>query len=233
MSSQSVNAGFERWTVFEKIRAANRMHHREAYATLERVLASGFCRPPRLLDVGCGDARDVAAILKRNKVAGYVGIDNSQDVLDRARDNLSGIDCPWSLTCGDYTAAFTETAANFDIIWLGLFLHHLPDEQKQEFFLRARALASDGGRLITHDPVLLETEDLDGFLQRIGRACREWPELSAEDREMLSRHWSQHGHPDRLSRIREMASRAGWSFMEPLWLDAEDFYAVTAFLHRR
>jgi len=82
---------------------------------------------------------------------------------------------------------------------------------------------------LAHDPVLLENEDRDRFLKRIAQACQRWPELSPEEKEMLARHWSQHGHQERVSRLKEMAAQAGFSKIEILWRDLDGFYAVLAF----
>jgi ubiquinone/menaquinone biosynthesis C-methylase UbiE len=55
----------------------NRMHHREVGRTLEHVLTSGFEKPPRILDIGCGEAREISGVLKRVSVKDDTGIDNS------------------------------------------------------------------------------------------------------------------------------------------------------------
>ncbi len=94
MKRENVNAGFGRWTVFEKTRSANRMRHQEAYETMESVLTDGFKRPPRILDIGCGDVRDIREILKRIPAAEYTGIDNSSAALDHAHIHLTGMPAP-------------------------------------------------------------------------------------------------------------------------------------------
>jgi SAM-dependent methyltransferase len=229
MQTQPVHAGFERWAVFEKIRTANRMHHREVGQALEQVLAAGFEQPPRILDIGCGDAREISAILKRVSAGDYTGIDNSAAALDGARANLAGCPCPWRLIHGDYAEALATVSAPFDLLWLGLFLHHLDARQKRDFFDRAAELLGPTGRVLAHDPVLLENEDRDGFIERIQRFSSTWPELAAEEREMLARHWSQHGRQERLRRLNAMAFHAGFSEMEILWRDPAEFYALLAF----
>ncbi|MCU0559360.1 MAG: class I SAM-dependent methyltransferase [Desulfobacterales bacterium] len=232
MGSEPVHAGFERWAVFAKIRAADRMHHRAVGRALEKLLIAGFGRPPRILDVGCGDARDIAAILKRCTVAEYTGIDNSSVALECACGRLAGGAFPRRLIHGDYAEALATLAPAFDLIWLGLFLHHLSSEQKRELFRRTMGLLAEDGSLFVHDPVLLETEDREGFLGRIGREALGWPELTAEERDMLGRHWSQHGRQERISRLEEMAILAGFSEAQVQWRDPLELYALLAFGRR-
>ncbi len=54
------------------------------------MLAAGFDQPPHILEVGCGDVREIAAMLKRDAVADHTGIDNSPAALGSARLNLAG-----------------------------------------------------------------------------------------------------------------------------------------------
>lgn len=229
MKPEEVVAGFERVAVFEKLRAANRMHHQEVYATLERTIPALFAKPPCMLDIGCGDARDVAPILERGGVAEYTGIDNSQEALTQARARLSQVPCPWRLVHADYSEWFRQGSARVDLLWLGLFLHHLPAERKEEFFRQAAQSLRLGGCVLAHDPVLLEGEDRTSFLQRIARTSEAWPELGAEQREVLFRHWSQHGHQQRVSELDRMAAGAGLCPSETLWRDPEGYYALLAF----
>lgn len=228
---EPVKAGFERRAVFEKIRAAGRTFHREVRETLQEILPARFNRPPRVLDIGCGDARDIAIVLKQLPDAEYTGIDNSREALELARAHLAALSCTWRLIHGDYAESLGNSAGPFDLIWLGLFLHHLASAQKREFFRRAIELLSEDGILLAHDPVLLETEEREGFLDRIGRESLGWGELTSAEREMLARHWSQHGRQDRISRLKEMAFQAGFLEMKILWRDPKEFYALVAF-HR-
>ena len=92
-------------------------------------------------------------------------------------------------------------------------------------------LLSEDGILLAHDPVLLETEEREGFLDRIGRESLGWGELTSAEREMLARHWSQHGRQERIGRLEKMALQAGFSEMKILWRDPKEFYALMAF-HR-
>lgn len=226
-----VQAGFERRAVFEKIRTADRMHHRAVREALRGIFSTRFNRPLRVLDIGCGDARDIAIVLKQLPSAEYIGIDSSREALELAHVHLAALSCTWRLIHGDYAASLQALAGPFDLIWLGLFLHHLSSEQKRDFFLRASALLSKDGLLLAHDPVLRETEDRNAFLARIAREALGWLELTAEEREMLARHWSQHGRQERIGRLEKMACQAGFSGIEILWRDPLEFYALLAF-HR-
>ncbi len=227
-----VDAGFERRAVFEKIRAADRMHHRDVRGVLLHTLRSGSWHRPRILDIGCGDAQDLAAILNDIPAAEYVGIDASREALELARVHLAQIACPWRLIHGDYAAGLDDAPGPFDLVWLGLFLHHLDSAQKRALFKSAAGRLHSSGALLTHDPVLLETEDRSGFLWRIHQASLGWPELSEDERGILSRHWAHNGRQERLSLLERMAAEEGFPRMEVLWRDPDGYYAVAGFFKR-
>jgi SAM-dependent methyltransferase len=230
MIPHEVKAGFEQWSVFEKVKKANRMHHEEVYGVLSNVLAEWKASPPRFLDVGCGDANDISRILGVLPPSGYIGIDNSPQALERACAHLGQrLSCTWQLVCADYAEALKSLHTSFDVIWLGLFLHHLSLEQKRTFFQRASALLAPGGVVICHDPVLLETEDRAGFLERISLASRDWQEISPDEREVFCRHMSHHGQQERIGLLQDVARESGFSRTRILWRDPDWFYALMAF----
>ncbi|MBI4804846.1 MAG: class I SAM-dependent methyltransferase [Desulfovibrio sp.] len=225
-----VNAGFDRWSVFEKARKANRMHHAQAYQTLQHTLAETFSMPPRILDLGCGDAGDMAGVLRFQPVQSYTGVDNDPDVLSRAEMAFKELSVPARLILGGYEDALRSGPGSYDVIWLGLFLHHLPGAKKREFFQEAHRLIRSGGVLLVHDPVLKQGETRQEYIARIESACRAgWPELTAAEKDMMTRHWSLHGRQESLSALESMALAGGFGCMEVLWNDPCQFYAVMAF----
>jgi SAM-dependent methyltransferase len=225
-----VQAGFEKWRVFEKARKANRMHHVEVYDTLLHSLAETFGTPPRVLDRGCGEARDMARVLRFVPVTSYTGVDNDPDVLERARESLSDVGVPVNLTPGGYEEALSQPPGSYDVIWLGLFLHHLPRARKEAFFAQAHALLRPGGAVIAHDQVLEDGESRQDYIARLSESCRSgWPELTDDEKDMMTRHWGERGRQESASTLGAIALNAGFSSFDELWADAGRFYAVLAF----
>lgn len=231
MSTDSeVKAGFERWRVFEKARAANRMRHAEAYDTLLCTMAESFSTPPRILDLGCGDAKDMARVLRFVPVESYMGVDNDKDMLNRALEHIGGTTASCRFSLGGYQEVFDQPPESYDVIWLGLFLHHLPKDKKQEFFGRAALLLRPGGAVLAHDPVLWGKETREEYIRRISEVClSDWKELTAGEKGMLTRHWTLHGRQESVAALEAMASRAGFNSTQTLWNDPEHLYAVMAF----
>ena len=224
----AVQAGFSRRAVFEALKDHDVMGHSLVYKTLDSVLG-GLERPFRLLDIGCGDCADILPPLKRNPPEAYVGIDSSAEAVARALENTAGAGFPCRILHGDFQAALPAGLA-FDIIWMGLFLHHLPTERKPWFLARARETLRAGGMLLAHDPMLQENEDRQAFITRLedyGRA--NWLFLTADDLSVACRHWSEHGHQERFSTLRDVGLEAGFVDVRMLWTDPDDFYGLLCF----
>lgn len=227
-ATNTVQAGFARRDVFDALKAHDVMGHSEVYGLLGESL-TGLGRPFRLLDIGCGDCSDILGPLRRFPPSEYVGVDSSAEAIARARRNVLDAKFPWRLLQSDFRQALPR-GPEFDVIWMGLFLHHLPTEQKPEFLRRACASLDKGGMLLAHDPLLGENEDREAFITRLEAYGRSnWPFLEEDDLDVACRHWSEHGHQERFSTLRDFALEAGFADTSILWTDPDDFYGLLCF----
>ncbi len=102
----------------------------------------------RVLDLGCGPANQLVQVARLNPKAHFVGLDVSNEMLERARQTIErcGV-ANIEAVLGDMTtlAAFPDGA--FDCVMSTMSLHHLPDEAALSDALHAarRVLKSGGG----------------------------------------------------------------------------------------
>jgi len=226
---QVVQAGFEQRRVFDALQEHDAMHHRTVYGLLRRIFmeyTDGF----DILDVGCGDGSHMVAALHVTRVTSYMGVDNSREAVDAARSNLSPLTCPVHIVHGDWRAVMDLPDASLDVIWMGLFLHHLPHELKEEFLSRARCILRPGGVLLAHDPLPGSGESREQYIERLESHGRtRWGFLFPEDFEMLRRHWSVHGRQESYPVLRDLALSAGFVRTDLLWTDGDAFYGLMGF----
>ncbi len=109
-----------------------------AMATM--VVDEAVWRGARVLELGCGTARNAPAILAAG-AREYVGVDASAQMLARARARIDG-DERVRLVEGDVTAAPREA---FDVVLFCLVLEHF--ERLDEPLASAAAALRDGGEL--------------------------------------------------------------------------------------
>ena len=123
---------------------------REAFL-LPRVSAEGerLGRPPRVLDLGCGEAHFAAALARGG--AEVVGLDVAAEPLRRARARHPELD----LRLAEPEMALALEDSSFDVVWAGETIEHVADTQQWLSEVR-RVLPSTGLLLIStpdHGPL--------------------------------------------------------------------------------
>jgi SAM-dependent methyltransferase len=208
---------FDTWDTYQKVVASNCMFHREIGAKLHEALSNRFDQKPFcLLDLGCGDAATLVPLLNGLRLTRYKGVDLSQAALLLAAENLESLNCAVQLDHADILAALGEDET-YDVIHASFVLHHLPSDQKAEFFRRVARRLNPGGMLLLIDVVREEDESLDTYL---GRYCtwlrRDWPALDANEKDMITDHIMHNDLPEPYSILDGQARAAGLAAGVPL-----------------
>ncbi len=110
-----------------------------------RALLLGEARAgERVLDLGCGAGRFVAAL--REAGAEPVGVELAEGALERARRNVPGADLRALAPDG----AIPLEDASVDLVWCSEVLEHVPDTAA--LLSEARRVLKTGGRLLVTTP---------------------------------------------------------------------------------
>ena len=110
-----------------------------------RALLLGEARAgERVLDLGCGAGRFVAAL--REAGADPVGVELAEGALERARRNVPGAD----LRALGPDGAIPLEDASVDLVWCSEVLEHVPDTAG--LLSEARRVLKTGGRLLVTTP---------------------------------------------------------------------------------
>jgi SAM-dependent methyltransferase len=110
-----------------------------------RALLLGEARPgERVLDLGCGAGRFVAAL--RDAGAEPVGVELAEAALDRARRNVPGADLRRVAADGSLPLGHGEV----DVVWCSEVLEHVPDTIG--LLTEVRRVLKRGGRLLLTVP---------------------------------------------------------------------------------
>jgi SAM-dependent methyltransferase len=111
----------------------------------------------RVLDLGCGAGRFVAAL--RDAGADPVGVDLADGALERARRNVPGAEF--------HTSTEEIPDSSVDLVWCSEVIEHVPDTAA--LFSEARRVLKTGGRILLTTP----SHDL---LRRVAIALSGWEE---------------------------------------------------------
>lgn len=134
----------------------------------EMLLEALPTRIERVLDLGTGDGRLLAAICDRYPDALAVGIDTSEPMLARAADRFQA-DPLVEFRTHDLAVPFADMGP-LDAVVSGLAIHHLEDERKRELFEEIHILLTPGGVFVNLDLVTSASSRLhERFRREIGR----------------------------------------------------------------
>ena len=224
---------FNGWSLYRRIVDNDYLYHRSAREALTAWLDAWVKDSNRsfsFLDLGCGDAAFSAGILKERCVTSYTGMDLSPVALDLARENTAGIAAPVSLIPGDFMLEVGTLPSSYDIIYIGLSLHHLSRQEKEYFFGELRRKVSPGGAVLIFDPVLTPGESRDSYMGRwVDHAEWSWSALTVEEVAGAVQHVTTSDFPEEISTLNRMAVASGFKPAEILFMDRTDFYALMAF----
>ena len=214
----AVREFFDGWSLYKRIVDNDYLCHRSAKRALCEWF-DGFDRPFSFLDLGCGDAAFSAEILSGRPVSSYTGMDLSPVALDLAMENTRRLMTPVSLVSGDFLTGIAALPADYDVIYIGLSLHHLSRGEKEFFFGELRRRVAPGGALLVYDPVLAPGESREAFMGRwVDHAEWAW-----------NAHVTTADFPEEIGTLNRMAVAAGFDPAEVLFTDRSDFYALMAF----
>jgi len=227
--SDAVREFFNGWSLYRQIVDNDYLYHRSVGEVFSRWL-DRMNRPFTFLDLGCGDAGFSTEVLKGRTVVTYTGMDLSPVALDLARQNTASLGIPCNLIVGDFLLCLGALPDEYDLIYIGLSLHHLSRQEKEFFFGELRRKLSPGGSVLIFDPVLTPGEARASYLGRWSdHAQWAWSALTAAEVEGAVQHVTTSDFPEELSTLNRMAVGAGFNSAEVLFMDRTDFYALMAF----
>lgn len=227
--SEAVHAFFSQWEIYRLCIEHNTLFHREVGGILRREWRART-DPFVFLDLACGDADLTAAALRGTKVSAYTGVDFSAPALALAADKISGLGCPRALEEADFAEFLRGNDERFDLIYLGLSLHHLERAAKRETMKDLRRATAPGGTFYMFEPVLHGGEGREGYVKRWTDAMDgpydPFPEAA---RKALREHVNESERPESAEEYLSSARRAGFGTGDILFTDPGNFYSLFRF----
>jgi SAM-dependent methyltransferase len=220
-------AVFQReWRIYRTMVNENYLFHREAYASLRRILVEDVRRPFRFLDIACGDATASADALAGTAITHYHGIDLSAAALDLARVALANLVCPVTLEHSDYVEALRERPVPADVVWIGLSLHHLRTAEKQEVLRAIRNVLREDGHLLIYENTSPDGEDRAGWLRRWDEQRPLWTAYSTDEWEIMAAHVHAADYPENASRWVALAAEAGFAGAQEVFVAPSNLFRL-------
>ena len=228
--SEAVHALFSQWEIYRLCIDYNTLCHREVGEILHHELL-GRDRPFTLLDLACGDADLTATALRGTKVNAYTGVDFSAAALALAADKIAALGCPRAFAEFDFAHFLQANDEEFDVIYLGLSLHHLERAVKRETMKHLRRAAAPGGTFYLFEPLLQPDESREEYVERWAQAMDgPYDAFPASAREALREHVRVSERPETAEEYLSSARAAGFPTGEILFTEpSHRFYSLFRF----
>jgi SAM-dependent methyltransferase len=227
--SETVHAFFSQWDIYRLCIDHNTLFHREVGAILRRELLDRT-EPFTFLDLACGDADLTAAALRDTKMSSYTGVDFSAPALALAANKIAELGSPRTLHEADFTDFLRQNKGTFDVIYLGLSLHHLERETKREMMAHLGRATAPGGTFYLFEPFLQAGEDRESYVARWAAAMDgPYDPFPPAARQALREHVRESEKPESEDEYLSSARDAGFKDGEILFTDADNFYSLFRF----
>lgn len=223
---ERVRAFFDQWQIYRRVLELDYLHHRDAYAALAQTLAKRE-QPFSFLDLGAGDAVCTTRALASLPVARYEAVDLSTVALKLAEENAAPLACTKTFAHANFVERVGTGGEPFDVIFIGLSLHHLPARDKRAFFPKLRALLAEGGSFFCYEPIRESGETRNAVLARWWQHVETtWTELTSAELASVKDHVFGNDYPEPIADFETMAREAGFRSFEVLYTDEQQLYAL-------
>ncbi|KAI3424133.1 hypothetical protein D9Q98_009493 [Chlorella vulgaris] len=227
------------WSTYHKLLEVDFLEHRALYTALRAMLLASFgahATPVAMLDLGCGDAMQIAASLRQCgapggelRLACYTGVDMSAPALDLAAEYLSFLkpECDVQLVEQDmkeFVAA--SPSQSYDLAFASFAMHHLSLDGKIEFAAQVARCLKPGGMFVLVDIFLKEGEDRVQYMKRYRTNIDEAVTrgiIEAGEAETVMAHIDEFDFPESLLEFDGLAKGAGFESADCLLTDSKEF----------
>ncbi|MCP9805500.1 class I SAM-dependent methyltransferase [Cyanobium sp. T1B-Tous] len=209
------------WSTYKTIVQHDFMHHRALVGAVEQVLKH-YCdgapagHRPHFVDLGCGDADPLAAVLRDLPLGSLLGLDQASSVLPLAAQALGEVPYPCDWIQGElleWATAATPHTNPVDILYSSFAIHHLDGESQEAFLAGVRKKINPKGMFLWADIFREPGESVDDFrLRYTQRMSDHWggalqPQQLAE----ACFHVSHYDLPADRATIGTTALKQGWA----------------------
>ena len=223
------------WSTYKTIVQHDFMHHRALVAAVEHALEHYFKSAPaghrpHFVDLGCGDADPLAAVLRDLPLGSLLGMDQASSVLPLAAKALGEVPYPCDWIQADlleWATAATPHSNPVDILYSSFAIHHLDGESQEAFLAGARRKISPSGIFLWADIFREPGESVDDFrLRYTQRMSNHWGDaLDPQQLDHACFHVSNFDLPADREAIRNTARIQGWT-LSWIWAGPEKAEAL-------
>ena len=210
------------WEIYQKIILANYMKHKEIGLLSQKHLKE-FASNHRIkiLDIGCGDAHQIANQIATLNIQSYTGYDLSNQAIDLAKQHLQKTNAKLEFQVGKMEDLIKIESNTYNLLYSSFAIHHLKDEDKNVFINDCAQRLEKNGLFILIDIKRLPGQSTDEFKKSYTDLIyQDWHSLQPEEKDAIVLHLQTCDIPVEIDTYVQYAKQAGLSLIEEVAIDA-------------
>lgn len=208
------------WKIYQKIIHENYMKHRELGEKVQHHLSVLSLQTQlNVLDIGCGDAHQIAGQLKTLDVCTYTGYDLSPQAIEFAKQNItSPIKAIFKIGCME--ELIKKDDQSYNAIYSSFAIHHLIDEQKQTLISDCFSKLEQNGLFVLIDIKRLPNQSISAYQSSYADWIKsDWHALKTEEQLAIIDHLTTCDIPVETKSYVSFANEVGFSLIEEFNVD--------------
>jgi len=220
---------------YAKMVAADYLEHSLLFGEVQRYLKEQGTKL-RILDLGCGDAGNLAKLLSNvsEAVASYTGVDMSDSALSTALPLMQeavGKDAAVVFHLSDMLSYLRNVRGSYDVVIAAFALHHLTSEDKQETLKEIKRCLTADGVFLMVDPMRRKGETLKAYRQRATEVGETWVQMGKEQQENFIKHMQDYDIVEEQAFFEDGSKDAGFSRLEVLCRGQKGLQSCVTAMH--
>ena len=216
------------WEIYQKTILANYMKHEEI-GLLSQKHIKEFASNQRIkiLDLGCGDAHQIANQLATLNIQSYTGYDLSNQAIDLAKQHLQKTNAKLEFQVGKMEDLIKTESNTYNLLYSSFAVHHLNDEDKKVFIKDCAQRLEKNGLFILIDIKRLPGQSTDEYKNSYAEwIYQDWHTLLPEEKDAIVLHLQTCDIPVETDTYVEYAKQSGLSLIEEVAIDTRHVLLV-------
>jgi 2-polyprenyl-3-methyl-5-hydroxy-6-metoxy-1,4-benzoquinol methylase len=211
------------WNIYQKVIQANYMKHRDLGIYSQKYLKDFASHQAlRVLDIGCGDAKQISRQLLDLNISSYNGYDLSEDAVSLARQNMSKTGVALTFRIGKMEELIKTETATYNVIYSSFAIHHLQEEAKKTFLMDCFQVLEKGGLFILIDVKRGAEQSREEYNKSyVDWINSDWNSLTEEEKKTVAAHLTTCDFPVATSEYIQFAESAGFILVDEVDIDSK------------
>lgn len=217
------------WEIYQKVIKQNYMKHKELGKASQKHLQDySQYTPIRMLDIGCGDAKQISEQIKPLNLVAYTGFDLSEQATQIAFKNFAVFDIKAEFQIGRMEELIKTDQGTYNVIYSSFAIHHLTDDKKAEIIQDCYAKLDKRGLFILIDIKRQPKQSIEEYKKSYAQWISEdWHALNEDEKDAIIDHLNSCDIPVETKSYVEYAQYAGFNLLEEVNVDSR--HALLAF----